>query len=137
MGDADHMTRITEEHLRELARTHKRVKHVAYNGHDLVFRRPTRVECQMHRSTTRESGAEEADEQLAAITIVQVDDVTDSTQVRASFQALLDDWPYMVHEKSVGGALAELTGVKQDAELKRSGSAMQPNGSPQPSTPRG
>lgn len=137
MAEADHMPRITEEHLRDLAKLHRRVKHVSYNGHDLVFRAPTRVECQMHRQTSRERGSEEADEELAQCTIVQIDDVTDPSKLRGIFLDLLEEFPFMVHEKSVGGSLAELTGVKQASELKRSGTATPPNGGPQTSTQRG
>lgn len=137
MAEADHMARITEDHLRGLAKLHRRVKHVTYNGHDLVFRAPTRVECQMHRQASRERGPEEADEDMAICTIVQIDDVTDSSKLRALFLDLLEEFPFLVHEKSVGGALAELTGVKQASELKRSGTATPPNGGPQTSTQRG
>lgn len=137
MSEADHMARITEERLRELQRQHRRVKHVRYNGHDLVFRAPSRTECQMHRQVSREQGGEEADEQMAKMTIVQLDDERDLAKVRGAFLELLEEWPFLVHEKSVGGALAELTGVKQSSELKNSGSASPPNGSPQTSTPKG
>ncbi len=118
MGEADHMSRITEEHLAELGRQHGRVKHVVYNGVDLVFRKPKRVECQQHAAKL-ESPAEKvvADEQLAQLLIVECGDKS-GPEAKVAFLALLDDFPYLTKNPKIGGALAKLTGVVEEEEVK-------------------
>lgn len=118
MGESDHMSRITEEHLAELQKQHGRVKHVVYNGVDLVFRRPKRVECQQH-AVKLDNPQEKAvaDEQLAQLLVVQCGEKV-GPDAKVSFLALLDEYPYLTKNPKIGGALAKLTGVVEEEEVK-------------------
>ncbi len=129
MGEADHMQRITDEHLRELEKQHRKVAHVAYNGHDLVFRRPTRAEAAMYREQidSQSSKAERAaaDEHLAQVVVVQVDDVvgdgtpTGQARVRETFNALLEEHPLLCMAAPIGRTLGRLTGILQEETQKK------------------
>jgi hypothetical protein len=131
---------MTPEKLAQLEATHKRIKHVVYNGTDLVFRKPTRTECQQHRAaglsddTSVKAGA---DEQLAQLTIVVCGKAEGVPAARVAFLALLEEWPYLVNEKSVGRALSQLTGVTQDDGVKTYGGTTSANAAPQTTTGAG
>lgn len=115
---------IDEAKLDALRATHKRIKYVRYNGHDLVFRGPTRLEAKEYkRKAGDEQTKDDADEQLANALLVQFDDNTDMTKARLSFLAMLDVFPFAATSKEIGRALLQLTGVTQDDELKDGGSA--------------
>jgi len=117
------MPRISADHLAQLTQRYRRVKHVRYNGHDLVFRKPSRLEIQAHREQQSSDNRGErvrADEDLQRVLIVQVDGVADDPgAVRAAYNDLLDDYPYLANEKAVGIAVAQLTGVVQDEAEKK------------------
>lgn len=137
--NADHMGRIADEHLIELERAHGRIKHVVYNGVDLVFRKPKRTECHAHAAKLDNPQEKiSADEQLAQLLIVQCGSVSSpAAEVRKAFLSLLDDYPYLVRSADVGTALAKLSGLVQDDEAKSYGSASTPSGSPLTSTQAG
>lgn len=129
---------MTDEQLAGLQAKHGRIKHVIYNGTDLVFRKPKRVECQMHAAKLEAGGPEKAsaDEQLAQLLIVVCGEKQD-TEAKRAFLDLLDEYPYLVRNEKVGGALAKLTGVTQDDEAKIYGSASTGSATPHTSTPVG
>ena len=129
MGEADHMARITADHLAALEKQHRKVAHVQYNGHDLVFRRPTRAEAAYYReqidSQSSKSERAAADEHLAQSVVVQVDDVlsdgtpTGQVRVREAFNALLEEHPLMCMAAPVGRTLGKLTGILQEDTVKK------------------
>lgn len=130
---------IKDDELAELEKLHGRIKHVTYNGTDLVFRKPKRVEVQQHSAKLASDNPTEkavADEQLAQLLVVRCGDAK-GAKAKEAFLALLEDYPYAVRNAAVGGALAKLTGVVQDDEAKSYGSASPGNGGPQASTPTG
>lgn len=116
------MASVSEETLAQLTATHGRVKVVSYNGHELVFRKPKRAEVRMHAQALddpqRKAGA---DEELAQLLIVAYDGVADARKARDAWNDLLDDFPYAASSKPIGGAIAQLTGVVEDIDLKGSG----------------
>lgn len=133
---AEAMQRITREHLEALARQHRRVHHVRYNGHDLVFRAVTRPEYARYKQLIQQD-APDVDVMLAQGTVVQVDGETDPPAVMAALNALLDEWPGMLGEKSVMAAMLQTMGGRQEIEEKGLGSVSAPNGTPRGHTPRG
>lgn len=138
MAEADHMSRITEQQLSELQAKHGRIKHVSYNGVDIVFRKPRRVEVQQHRAKLHTDDPNEksiADEQLAILTVEYCNGKAGPDSKQA-LNALADDFPYLFAEKSIGDAIAVLSGIKQDETLKNSGSASQANATPSTDTPK-
>lgn len=139
--EADHMSQITEEHLADLEREHGRIKHVVYNGIDLVFRKPKRPECQAYISKAQGDNPHEkaaADDQLAQLLVVHCGDVASPiAEVKKAFLNLLDDYPLAARSGIVGGALARLTGAVQDENAKSYGSGSKGNANPLPSSPKG
>ncbi len=122
---------LSEETIEALKATHGRVKYVVYNGVDLVFRKPKRAECQAYMIKREGGGAEKvaADEQLAQVIVVHCNGATEIKDARIAFLALLDDYPLLVNEKSVGGAIGQLAGIVQDDDLKGVGTHSPPRGS--------
>lgn len=135
------MSRITDEHLAELERVHGRIKHVTYNGIDLVFRKPKRPECQAYIAKAQGDNPSEkaaADDQLAQLLVVQVGDLSSPiAEVKRAFLNLLEDYPLAARNAAVGGALAKLTGAVQDENAKTYGSGSKGNANPLPSSPTG
>lgn len=128
---------LSEDDIATLSATYGRVKYVAYNGVDLVFRKPKRAECQSYMMKREDGGAAKvaADEQLAQQIIVRCGDATDPLKAREAFLALLEEYPLLVNEKSVGGAIGKLAGITQDDDLKSAGSASRTSGAPRTTTP--
>lgn len=139
MPKADHMERISAEHLDELRKKHGRIKDVVYNGVHLVFRKPSRAEVQAHSVKSRSEDPNEraaADDQLAQLLIVRVGKVTEPREVKEGFLELLEDFPSLVACRPIGNALAQLSGVVQDDELKGYGAGSSGNDSTPTSTPK-
>ena len=138
MANADHMGRITDDHVEELRKTHGRIRHVVYNGTDLVFRKPKRIECQNHAMKIEEGGAQKAtaDEQLAQLLIVHCGG-TEGPDAKKAFLDLLEDYPYAVRNAAVGTALGELTGVVQEQDVKNAESISRPSDALQTTTRTG
>lgn len=129
---------ITEEFLDQARVKYGRVKHVVYNGVDIVMRKPKRVECQEHAARSDDPQQKfTADEQLCQTLMVACGEATDVAGARAAFTALLEDYPYAVKSKEIGTALLKLIGILQDDEGKSYGTPSQPNGTPSQTTPQG
>lgn len=109
---------LSDETIEAHKQAFGRVKYVVYNGVDLVFRKPKRIEVQQHAAKTNvESERHLADEQLAQLLVVQCGEAT-GPAAKVAFLALLDEYPYLSQSKQVGTAIAVLTGVLQDEAAK-------------------
>lgn len=130
---------LSEEELVALKAQHGRIKYVVYNGVDLVFRKPKRAECQAYMMKREDGGSAKvaADEQLAQQIVVRCGDETDALKCRQAFLALLEEYPLLVNERSVGGAIGQLAGITQDDDLKNVGSTSKTSGAPQTTTQSG
>ncbi len=120
MADSTATQRITEEQLDELRKKHDRIKHVRYNGTELVFKPPTSLQCTRYLAQ-RNNPAEKdgADASLAQLLVIQADGDTDPARARDAFNRLLDRFPLMMGCADITGPLAQLTGVVQDDDLKK------------------
>lgn len=129
---------LSEEKVAELRAQYGRVQYVTYNGVDLVFRKPSRVEVDMHAVKVDAGGAEkaQADNQLAQL-IVVLCGTAEGPAAKEPFLALLNEYPYICRCVAVGTALSVLTGVIQDETLKNAGSASRSSGSPPTTTQAG
>ncbi len=111
-----------ESRVAELTAKYGRVKHVVFNGTDLVFRKAKRAECQAHVQKGYSEDASvkaAADDQLAQILIVYVGGAApDLKAAKEAFLALLDEYPLLVKQKTVGNAIAMLIGLAQDDAVK-------------------
>ncbi len=124
--------------LEVLRKTHKRIAHCRYNGHDLVFRKPTADEAQMYRSAPMDT-AEERHERVASL--AQFILVHPSLE---TWHGLMDDYPFMLNNEAVNEAISIAMGLfeeKKDspspALVKRPTPIASPVGSPSgsPSSP--
>ncbi len=94
--------------LDALRRAHKRVTHCRYNGHDLVFRKPTADEAQMYRAMPIDTG-DQAHERTA--TLAQFILVYPSVE---KWHELMDDYPFMLNNEAVNEAIAVAMGVREE-----------------------
>ncbi len=127
MPEVEATRRLSEEQIEGMRRQFGRIKHVLYNGVELVFRKPKRVEVKAHRMKSHSDNAAEkadADEQLAQLLVEHCNGAS-GQGAKQAFLDLLEEYPYAVSCREIGSALSNLTGVVQDAEVKTSG-----NGSP-------
>lgn len=109
---------LSEEQIQAHRAAFGRIKYVTYNGVDLVFRKPKRVEVQQHAAKANsEAERHLADEQLAQMLVVQCGEAT-GVAAKPAFLALIEEYPYVAQCKAVGTAIAVLTGVVQDEEAK-------------------
>ena len=102
---------LTEDQLKELESTHKRIAHIrAKDGEwEVVFRKPTRAEYKRFRSSINDpQNAADAAEQLARQCVVY--------PTREAFDALLEDWPAIPEASSK--AFLRLVGMSVEADGK-------------------
>jgi len=129
---------ITPEQIEQATAKHGRVKVVQYNGHEMIFRKPSRPECKDYaRKMNDESTKNDADEQLAQILIVNFDGETDPVRARIAFNAMLDEYPLAANSKAIGGAVSRLAGVVQDDDAKKPASASTSSGTSPANSPTG
>lgn len=128
---------LSDEDLEAMRNEHGRIKHVVYNGVDIVLRAPKPVEIDMHALASDKGGAEKvgADKLLCQQLVVHCNGVTGAKEARLAFVELQKRFGYIHKSAKVGGALAQLTGVVEDEELKDDGSTSRPNGAPQTTMP--
>jgi hypothetical protein len=119
---------LTDDEIDALRLKHGRIKHLTYNGLEMVFAKPTRAQIQMHASALEDPQRKPfADEELARL-LVKVPD-------RETFNRFVEEYPYAVKSRAIGTALNQLVGLIEDDEAKPWGSASMPNGSPHATTP--
>jgi hypothetical protein len=144
---------LSEDQLEALRSQFTKIGVVDYNGHQIVFRRPTRDHCREYRRM-RESPAEkhEATERLAQVALVAFDGETDVNRARTTYtNVFLDEYPLFASVPKVMAVLSVLTGMVEEEDAAdlgkgasvrsvrpRSTPAASPNGSgtapePQPS----
>jgi len=120
--ETNHVQRITEQQLSELAKKYADIRLVIYQGHELVFRNPKRAEAKRWRgmkNSDKEDIKGSADEALAQWTIEYVDG-KEGPACKQAFLDLLDRWPMLVFHNVVGTALIELCGLDDEAAAKKS-----------------
>jgi hypothetical protein len=141
---------VNEEQAKALETKYRRVAFVSWEGHEIVFRRPTRDEWhayQRRRANPVEAPA--AVETHAQITLAAFDGIVDPRQARERFtNEFLEDFPGFCNAPEVGAALGALAGTAQEEELagikkvvqfrpiiRPNTPAASPNGSPTAVTP--
>lgn len=113
--------------LDALRKMHGRITQARYNGHDIVFRKPTQGEAQMWRSAPADT-AEERYEQMS--TMAQFILVHPTV---VEFNALLEDYPFMLSNEGINRAISMAMGVieeKKDSTASVPPKKATPNASP-------
>lgn len=127
---------LTEARLAELETRYGRIGVVPYNGHMVVFRRPSREDIRAHRRK-QDSPSERPDsmDQLAQMTIIAFDDLDDPTAARVHFTSVfLEEFPLATGNSRFVNCLSVLSGVveEEDAAAMGEGFSVRPT-RPRPS----
>lgn len=109
---------LTEARLDELRSKHGKIGVVDFNGHVLVFRRPSRENIRDYRRK-QDSASEKMDalDQLAQITILAFDDTDDPNGARRLFtDVFLEEFPGATSHKRFVLCLSALGGMVEDED---------------------
>jgi len=129
---------LNEENLDALRLKHGKIGIVDYDGHQVVFRRPTREDCREYRRM-RESESErhEAMERLAQVTLCAFDGEQDVNKARTVYtSSFLPEYPLFVNVPRVLGVLSALAGLVEEEDAKDLGKGAEIRSARQPPTPR-
>jgi hypothetical protein len=110
---------------------------VEYNGHQIVFRRPTRDEMHGHRARQDDPREKPGSlDLLAQVLLAAFDGETDTAKARPAFSGFLDEHPaFTSNQDKFLPAVAILCGMVEDEVAKALGKGVSVRSSPPPSTP--
>ena len=131
------MELLSEPELEALKTKHGKIGVIDWDGHQLVFRRPTREHVRDYRRK-QDSAAEKADsmDQLAQQTLVAFDGEEDVNKARAHFTSIfLEEYPAFTSNSRVVNVLSALTGIIADEEATELGKGASVRRSHPKSTP--
>jgi hypothetical protein len=131
--------RLTEEQLEELRVRHTRIATIEWNGHELVFRKPSRDECRSYRVKLENVETKvDAAEQLCQQTIIAFDGDLNTVAARTRFTGVfLEETPMFAATAKCRIALGALMGLVEEEDLTNLGKGVSIRPSPQPPTPTG
>lgn len=127
---------LTSEQLEAIGVQHGKCAEVRYNGHQIVFRRPTRDHCREYRRM-RDSPTEKHDaiEKLAQMCLVAFDGETDANKARTFYTGVfLEEFPMFASFPPVMAALGYLTGMVEEEDAADLGKAVRVWSARRPST---
>jgi hypothetical protein len=128
---------LNDAQLDELKMKYGKIAAIDYNGHQIVFRRPTRDNCREYRRQ-RESQAEkhEALEHLAQVTLIAFDGEQDVNKARTFYTAtFLEEYPLFVNVPKVSAALSALSGMVEEEDAQDLGKGVSVRSARQPTSP--
>jgi hypothetical protein len=136
------MSETTRQHLSEAQLEELRVKYakigvVEFNGHTLVFRKPSREHVREYRRK-KDSDAEKMDamDQLAQATILAFDAETDPNKARTTFTGqFLDDYPLAISNPKFVALLSALAGLIEEEDAADLGKGVSVRGARQSTSP--
>jgi hypothetical protein len=111
---------MNDEKIEALRVKYGKVGAVDYNGHTLVFRKPTRENVRDYRRK-KDDAIEKMDamDQLAQATIVAFDDEEDPNRARTIFTtSFLEDYPLAISNPKFVGCLSALAGLLEEEDEK-------------------
>lgn len=118
---------LTEEQLEGLRQKYGKIGVVEYNGHQVVFRKPTRENCREYRrkiASTAEKG--DGPEFLAQSSIAAFDGETDPNKARTVYTAVfLEEFPLFANTQKVLSVLSLLSGMAEEEEADELGKGVQ------------
>ncbi len=114
---------LTEEQLEGLRVKHRKIARVVWEGHEVVFRRPTRDEWHSYlRAQGSPMEKHTAQEHHSQITIVAYDGDMSMPGTRVAYQqGLLEECPGFANAPELGAALSVLAGTAQEEEIRHLG----------------
>lgn len=130
---------LDDKQLDELKLKYQKIAVVEHDGHQLVFRRPTRDDCREYRRM-RESPSEkhEAMERMAQTTIVALDGEQDVNKARTFYtSAFLEEYPLFVNHPNVVAAISALSGLVEEEEADELGKGVSVRSARRRTSPKG
>jgi hypothetical protein len=130
-------TKLTDEQLQALETAHKKIAIVDWNGHAIVFRRPTRDECHAYRAALEHPETKaDAAEQLCQRAIVAFDGDQNANSARTYFTStFLVEHPMFASTAKAKIALGALMGLVEEEDLADLGKGVSVRPSPRKPTP--
>lgn len=128
---------LSEEQLDELGTKYGRVVSVQWDGHEIVFRRPTIEECRAWRvkGESVDAKVDRADQHCQQ-TLVSFDGDMSPVTSRTKFsQEFLREHPMFATTSRCMAALGVLMGVVEEKDFADLGKGVSVRPSPRPSTP--
>jgi hypothetical protein len=130
---------LTEEQLETLRLKYGKIGIVTYNGHQVVFRKPSRDDCREYRRM-KESAVERGDaiESLAQKALCAFDGEQDVNRARTYYTTVfLEEFPMFANTGNVVAILSALSGMVEEADALELGKGASYRSARQPSTPEG
>ena len=128
---------LNDAQLDELKLKFQKIAVIDYNGHQIVFRRPTREHAREYRRM-RESESEKhiAMESLAQQTLIAFDGDVEANSARTKYTlTFLEEFPLFVNVPRVVVALSALAGMVEEEDAKDMGKGVRLLNARPPSTP--
>lgn len=128
---------MNDEKIDGLRAKYGKIGVVEYNGHMLVFRKPTREHVREYRrKKDSESEKMDAMDQLAQVTIVAFDGEDDPNRARTIFTTVfLEDYPLAISNPKFVGCLSALAGLLEEEDERDLGKGVTVKGTPRASSP--
>jgi hypothetical protein len=116
---------LSDDQLKALNAAHRKVRVIAWAGHEIVFRKANREEYRAYRRAG-ESEFEKSDrvDQLAQKLVVAFDDDTTLPRCRERYTAFLDEWPAFIDVPQHKGILLDLVGMVEEEDSIALGKAV-------------
>ena len=132
---------LSEEQKDALEKAHKKIGVISWEGHEIVFRRPTRTEWHNYMRMNGDAAANAAAlDSHAQITLVAYDGDIQMPRARIAYtNELLEECPGFANAPEVAAVLAVLAGTAQQEDLanlgkvarvRQSGRRLTPTASP-------
>lgn len=103
---------LEEKDLGQLEKQHDKIGIIEWEGHQLVFRKPTRDDIRSYRLKV-DNPAQKPDalDQLAGVAIIAFDGIQDAIRAREMFLLFLDEYPMWSAAPKVQNVFFQLTGA--------------------------
>jgi hypothetical protein len=128
---------VDETKLEALRIKYGKVGVVEYNGHEIVFRKPSRDHVRDYRRKKDDPG-EKADamDQLAQVTIIAFDGEDDPNRARVTFTTVfLEDYPLAVSHPKFVSCLSALSGLIEEEDERDLGKGVRIKSAPRAPSP--
>ncbi len=128
---------MDETKLEALRVKYGKIGAVEFNGHTLVFRKPSREHVREYRRK-KDNDAEKMDamDQLAQATIVAFDDEEDVNRARTTFTtSFLEEYPLAISNPKFVGCLSALAGLIEEEDQKDLGKGVTVKSGPRVTSP--
>jgi hypothetical protein len=128
---------LTDEQIEALRQKFGKVGVVEWNGHQIVFRKPTRDDCRDYRRM-RESPTEKGDsiESLCQKSLCAFDGELDVNRARTIYTTVfLEEYPLFASVPKVVAVMSALTGMVEEEDALDLGKGVSFRSARRPSTP--